>query len=256
MGTWILLGHVRISSNKRDHLVEFRHLKSQVWTMKLKDMGIFFWKRPRFYCDDYGFDVFDVCAWVAVDLVPLEISSLGSSINISKQMVWDDPNLLGDNGEVPKSKWRDWRCDSWMWNLLSTWRKHQESTHRKVGSKSHPTSRGFLSIIYRTNGLKYTLDDPTLWIIINIRNKTHANPWEQLVVVTYMQLGTRLGDLAQWPISSSAYSWDNHDQWSLILGCVERSSSQVWTTKLKDMDISKRFAVSLSWLWTQCIHCT
>ena len=47
--------------------------------------------------------------------------------------------------DVPKSDRRGWQFDSQLWNLLSTWQKNQEPTHRKVSSKPHHAPRGFLS---------------------------------------------------------------------------------------------------------------
>ena len=35
----------------------------------------------------------------------------------------DDPKLLDDGGETPKSQGRGWWFDSRLWNLMSTWQK-------------------------------------------------------------------------------------------------------------------------------------
>ena len=38
-------------------------------------------------------------------------------------LVWDDPKLLDDGGEIPKSQGGGWRSNFWLWNLLFTWLK-------------------------------------------------------------------------------------------------------------------------------------
>ena len=50
------------------------------------------------------------------------LSSLWA-FNNGLPLVYDDPKLPDDSGEIPKSQGRGWRFDSWLWNLLSTWRK-------------------------------------------------------------------------------------------------------------------------------------
>ena len=42
-------------------------------------------------------------------------------------MVRDGPILLDDGGEIPKFQGRDWRFDSQLGNLLSTWQKKHVS---------------------------------------------------------------------------------------------------------------------------------
>ena len=70
-------------------------------------------------------------------------------------MVQDDPKLLGDNGEVPifivengmvSSSIPIVKSSPYLTDkILARYVGSQEPTHRKVGSKPHPTSRGFLS---------------------------------------------------------------------------------------------------------------
>ena len=38
-------------------------------------------------------------------------------------MIIDDPKLMDDGGEIPKSQERDWQFDYRLWNLLYTWQK-------------------------------------------------------------------------------------------------------------------------------------
>ena len=53
------------------------------------------------------------------------------------RMVWDDPELLGDSGEIPISEWSGWRFDSRceIFSLLDGKKKPRE-----VGKKprAHP----------------------------------------------------------------------------------------------------------------------
>ena len=46
-----------------------------------------------------------------------------SWIPILNIMVRYDPELLDDDGEIPKSQGRGWQFNSRLWNLLSTWQR-------------------------------------------------------------------------------------------------------------------------------------
>ena len=71
---------------------------------------------------------FDVCEdlWVIA-----EVETDGKKYSLQKlewgrmpkqwRLVQDDPTLLDDGGEIPKSQRKGWRFDSRLWNLLSTW---------------------------------------------------------------------------------------------------------------------------------------
>jgi hypothetical protein len=66
--------------------------------------------------------------------------------------VRDDTKPPGDNANVLISKWSSWRFDSRceIFSLLDggklgRYPGSQELTHRKVGSKLHPASRGILT---------------------------------------------------------------------------------------------------------------
>ena len=63
-------------------------------------------------------------------------------------------------------KQRGWcMVQLWLWNLLSTWRKNQELTHRESGNEPHPAPRGILEH-GRTNGLKFTSECPTFILLL------------------------------------------------------------------------------------------
>ena len=75
------------------------------------------------------------------------------NLQMPKQLVGDDPKLLDDSGEVPKSEWRDSQFNFRLWNFLSTWRKNQDPPlpNRKVSNKTHPAPRGSLSMVGPTS---------------------------------------------------------------------------------------------------------
>ena len=53
-------------------------------------------------------------------------------IQTSIHVVCDDLKLLDDGGEIHKSKGRGWRFDSWLWNVLSTWHKHDIGLNESI----------------------------------------------------------------------------------------------------------------------------
>ena len=94
---------------------------------------------------------------------------------IAKPMVHDDRKLPDDRGEVPKSEWRDWWFDSWLWNLLSTWLEKQEPTHCKIGNIRHPAPRGSLSKVGPTGSFHVRLPD-----VVYNNCKTNTLKWMYL----------------------------------------------------------------------------
>ena len=46
------------------------------------------------------------------------------------EVVQDDPKLLNDGGEIPKSQGRGWGFVGQLWNLLSTWQKTYQVINR------------------------------------------------------------------------------------------------------------------------------
>ena len=57
--------------------------------------------------------------WWKSNLTPMLFMS--PSFTPCPTLVEDDPKLLDDGGEIPKSQGRGWRFDSRLWDLLSTW---------------------------------------------------------------------------------------------------------------------------------------
>jgi len=48
-------------------------------------------------------------------------------------MIHDDPELLDDDGKVPKSEENGWRFDSQLWNLLSIYFTEKPRAHPPQG---------------------------------------------------------------------------------------------------------------------------
>ena len=53
-------------------------------------------------------------AWIACHRIDVRCSRW-------QELVRDNPKLLDNGGEIPKSQGRGWRFESRLWNLLSTW---------------------------------------------------------------------------------------------------------------------------------------
>ena len=52
------------------------------------------------------------------DTILIAIQKALTTLNL--RLVRDDPKLLDDGGEIPKSQGRGWRYDYWLRNLLIT----------------------------------------------------------------------------------------------------------------------------------------